>query len=109
MESASLNRLLLNDASRLYDEVERKHEFVAARHFVEVASDKRKKEPYLVANVLVVKVVRSFETRDEAWEFAYDLARWARVEEPHRGRKQDSCQVARRGSRMPRTALKSPL
>jgi hypothetical protein len=90
MGSASLKQHHLNDVGRLYDVPERKDEFVVARHFVEVASDKRKKEPYLVEDVLVVKVVRRFETRDEAWEFAYGLAGWARAEQAQRGRKQDS-------------------
>jgi hypothetical protein len=101
MGSASLKPLLLNDASKLFDEPERKDEFVVARHFVEVVSDKRKKEPYLVENVLVVKVVRRFETRDEAWEFAYGLAGWAGAEQAQQGRKQDSYRGVRRRSRMP--------
>jgi hypothetical protein len=81
MGSASLKQLLLNDPSKLYDEPERKDKFVLAQHFVEVASDKRKKEPYLVEDVLVVKVVRCFETRDAAWECAYGLAGWAGAEQ----------------------------
>jgi len=48
MGSAALKPLLLNDASRLYNEPERKDEFVVARHFVEAATDKRRKEPHLV-------------------------------------------------------------
>ncbi len=88
MGSAFLKPLISNDASRLYDAPERKDEFVVARHFVEVAAGKRKKDPYLVENVLVVKVVRRFETRDEAWECAYGLAGWARTEQAQRGRKQ---------------------
>ena len=84
MGSAALKPLLLNDASRLYNEPERKDEFVVARHFVEAATDKRRKEPHLVEEVLVVKVVRRFETRDEAWEFAYGLAGWARAEQAQR-------------------------
>jgi|HubBroStandDraft_1064217.scaffolds.fasta_scaffold46417_4 hypothetical protein len=107
MGKTPLKPLLLNDASRLYDEPERKDKFVVARHFVEVASDKRKKEPYIVENVLVVKVVTRFETRDEAWEFAYGRAGWAGAEQAQRGRKQHSNPAVRRRSQMPRTALRS--
>jgi hypothetical protein len=58
--------------------------------FVEVATDKRKKKPYLVEDVLVVKVVRRFEARDEAWECAYGLAGWDRAEQAQLGGKQHS-------------------
>jgi hypothetical protein len=89
MGIAYLRPLRLDDASRLCEEPERKEEAVMARHFVEVSSDKRKEEPYLVENVFVVKVLRRFETRDEAWEFAYGFAGWASAEQGQRGRKQD--------------------
>lgn len=82
MGSASLKLLLLTDASKLCGVPERREEFVVARHFVEVASDKRKEESYLVEDVLVVKVARRFKTRHEALECAYDLAGWAGAEQP---------------------------
>jgi hypothetical protein len=80
--SATLKSIRLNDASRLHGGQERNDEFVEARHFIEVASDKRKRESYLIEDVFVVKVTMRFVKRDEAWEFAYDLAGWARAEQP---------------------------
>ena len=85
MGSASLKSHHLNDVGRLYDGPERNDEFVVTRHFVAVVSDKPKKESYLVEDVLIVKIVRRFKTRDEAWEFAYDLAGWARAEQSEAG------------------------
>ncbi len=95
MGTAPLKPYRLNDGSRLHDEPERKDEVVVARRFVEVSSDKRKKEPYLVEDVLVVKVVRRFDTRAEARDCAYGLAGWAGTEQAQRGRKQDSWRVGR--------------
>jgi hypothetical protein len=76
MSTSSSKPFHWSGASRLSATRERRDEFVVARHFVEVTSDRNKKESYLVEDVFIVKVGRRFKARDEAWEFAYTLAGW---------------------------------